>query len=96
MSSSTSTSPGWLSRLVLGKRVKEGEQAKREFQKALNGHRFDPEQMREQLDGILIEVEQKAQALSIRPPPTTEQETEDEQQRRKHDAGHRETKAGAG
>jgi len=92
MSSSSTTSLSWLSRLVLGEKVREGEVAKRDFQEALSEHRFDAEQMREQLDQILAEAEHKAQALSIRPAPKTKQERDGSE----HEPGNRTPKAGTG
>lgn len=64
------TTMSWLSRLVLGKKaVAAKEAAQKNFTKAMNGHKFQPEDMRAKLREILLTVESKAKALSIPPPP---------------------------
>lgn len=82
----SSSSISWLTRLVLGKRAEEGEAAKRDFRKALNGHRFDPDDMQKQLDHILEDAEDKARALSM-PPRGAKEPCPDEQ--REHEPGNR-------
>lgn len=69
--------PSWISRLILGtKRIAEKEAAERKFEETLNGHRFDPSEMREQIQRIVADVEDKAEALSIPPPEVARQEGE--------------------
>jgi hypothetical protein len=82
----------WLSRLVLGRQAVAAKQTAQEtFDKALNGHKFEPEHMRLRLQQILITVERKAQALSV-PPPSTGDEIE---RSSGHEPEDREQEAGA-
>jgi hypothetical protein len=58
----------WLSRLILGREALEAKKtAQQKFDKAMNGHKFEPEDMRAKLREIVITVESKARALSIPP-----------------------------
>jgi len=89
----------WLSRLFLGKEaIEEGKEAQRAFQRALNGHRFNPDLMREQLDDILHDVEAKAAALSSYPPPPVSEDKPDaeadEQHRSRNESTDRGEKTG--
>jgi hypothetical protein len=90
MSSST-TGISWLTRLVLGKRAEEGEAAKRDFRRALTRHRFDPDEIRTQLDHILEDAEQKARALSLPPRAAPKEPIDDE--RSEHEPGNRASQA---
>jgi hypothetical protein len=66
----SATTLGWLSRLVLGSAaVAAREEAQETYKRALNGHKFEPEDMRAKLRQIMLVVESKVQALSIPPPP---------------------------
>jgi len=81
----------WLSRLVLGKQtVAAKEAAQKTFNKAINGHKFEPEDMRAKLRQILHNVENKAEALTIPPPATG-----DEGEQGRHEPTHRREETGA-
>lgn len=83
----------WLSRLVIGKdTVAAKEAAQRTYNRAINGHKLEPEEMRAKLQSILKNVESKVSALSIPPPPATEVEDE---RRSEHESTDRAEEVGA-